>query len=504
MLDSNIMNNNDEINVDVKCIEDLPEEILLRIFRYLPPYEDYASVRLVCRQWERLWREIKKWRRDTFHSNLSLSTSPVSIHWHSIDPPAKFNLTPRFSHSVCYVDSKRMLYVFGGSRDMATSLNDFWRLDLSTRSWERILATGRYPPPKSSATFIDDENGNLILFGGRSMIYIDDIHIREQLHSELHSYSFERNSWSLHDNLNEPGPICDHSASMINVNNQKRMIVFGGNTGTREQPSPLQRTNDLWQWTDIHTNTWTMIQVDGIRPEPRKGHSQFTLNSENIFIVGGSSSTRFCHDVWLFSFQTNQWTQIPVNNPHPHDFAPNNDDSPYCMAIPSCILVTFGRIKRHPTENERNMYSQYDFSHCDKKSREELSLPPSSSSDESDEKTRYPVTTHKRSIIPSSIKTKYNMIEISGGFQIYRLDLSNIFSLNPCVTWLPSKCTSVFGSPTHSSLYYSLICARSELILFGGVEKRKLHLQKKLSENDIRYQSISGTLAFITISNIPL
>jgi hypothetical protein len=99
-------------------------------------YRDYASIRLVCRQWERLWREISKWRRETFNKNLSLSTSSVPIHWNSVDPPTRFNLTPRFSHSVCYVDSEQMLYVFGGSRDMATSLNDFWRLNLSTRRLE--------------------------------------------------------------------------------------------------------------------------------------------------------------------------------------------------------------------------------------------------------------------------------------------------------------------------------------------------------------------------------
>ena len=121
-------------STDVGCrtITNLPEEVLLRIFEYLLPYE-YTSIRLVCQQWARLSRTTKKWRLNTFHRNLSSPTSPVSIHWSLIDPPARFNLTPRFSHSVCYVDSQRLLYVFGGRRDFATSLNDFWRLDLSTR-----------------------------------------------------------------------------------------------------------------------------------------------------------------------------------------------------------------------------------------------------------------------------------------------------------------------------------------------------------------------------------
>jgi hypothetical protein len=143
------MSDNDGTSFDTTRIDDLPEEILLRIFRYILPYKydkgngsiptstccsrDYSSIRLVCHQWARLARVISKWRRDTFHDGLSISTHAVPIHWQTVNPPARFNLIPRFAHSTCYVDSKRMLYVFGGSRDATTSLNDFWRLDLSTR-----------------------------------------------------------------------------------------------------------------------------------------------------------------------------------------------------------------------------------------------------------------------------------------------------------------------------------------------------------------------------------
>jgi hypothetical protein len=152
------------------------------------------------------------------------------------------------------------------------------------------------------------------------------------------------------------------------------------------------------------------------------------------------------------------------------------------MVSSSRILVTFGRIKRHLTEIERNSYSQYDFSHCDKQNSTTTTLPNN---------------LNRRSILPN----KYNLMDISNGFQIYRLDISNILTLNPFVTWLPSKSTTVFGSPSYSSLYYSLIYARSEFVLFGGIEKRKLHLQKILSDNN---PSKSGTLAFITLSNISL
>ena len=101
-------------------------------------------------------------------------------------------------------------------------------------------------------------------------------------------------------------------------------------------------------------------------------------------------------------------------------------------------------------------------------------------------------------------ENRYKMMEVSKGLQMYRLDISKVLSLNPCVTWLPSKCTSVFGSPSYSPVYYSLISARSELILFGGIDRKVLSLHNNTSRRDHRSHSLSGTLAFITISNIPL
>ncbi|CAF4389655.1 unnamed protein product, partial [Rotaria sordida] len=88
----------------------------------------------------------------------------------------------------------------------------------------------------------------------------------------------------------------------------------------------------------------------------------------------------------------------------------------------------------------------------------------------SDETTRYSII-YKRAILPFK-PNKYNMMDISTNFQMYQLDISNIFSLNPFVTWLPTKCTSVFNSPSCSSLSCSLTCARNELILFDGIEKK--------------------------------
>ena len=245
------------------------------------------------------------------------------------------------------------------------------------------------------------------------------------------------------------------------------------------------------------------------------GHSQFTVNNaDHILVVGGSSSTRVCRDVWLYSLETHQWTEIAVHNQYPHDFSPNSEDVPhlpFCFVASSRILVTFARIKRQPTEKERDAYSQYDFSHCDDSSRNPWSplarVPlPSSSSDESDETIRASSTIKR--IIPVVKQNKYHVMDLASGFQMYRMDLSNLFVANAFVSWLPSKSTSVFGSPSRSCVCYSLVCARSELVLFGGTERRKIQQGRILPQRDQlfsrRPQSMEGTLAFVTLSNLAL
>ena len=154
------------------------------------------------------------------------------------------------------------------------------RVDLLLWDWallvgERILATRHSPPSKSSSKLIDDQNRNLFLFGGRSMICVDVIHhLREQLHSELRSYSMERNTWTLHVYLNEPGAICDHSAPMVG----HQMIVFEGPIIPSDQ-TVAQPSHDLWGMDEWLEETLSLYLGEGVKPEARKGQTTIRLNS---------------------------------------------------------------------------------------------------------------------------------------------------------------------------------------------------------------------------------
>ena len=65
---------------------------------------------------------------------------------------------------ICSITDNTM-YVFGGCTCTSTTFNDFWKLDLSTRKWVRLLTMGTYPAPKACATLVYYE-GTLVLFGG--------------------------------------------------------------------------------------------------------------------------------------------------------------------------------------------------------------------------------------------------------------------------------------------------------------------------------------------------
>ncbi|CAF0980537.1 unnamed protein product [Didymodactylos carnosus] len=508
----------------------------------------------VCKQWYRILSDVRKWRLSTFYS--SFSDSPPHIHWRIYDTPLRLNITPRFNHAVCYVDSYYM-YVFGGNRDILTTLNDFWRFDISTRMWERILATGTYPPPKSAATFIEFEQ-QLYLYGGKSMIHVDDVHVRQQQHSELHIYSLDRNCWYLQSSINDPGGIADHSASVLN----RSMIVFGGLLESRRQKS-----NELYEYK-FDEKSWTKVDVNGVKPEPRQGQSQCTYNNDYILIIGGcigvvNPSSSPARAVWLFCYSVRQWTQITVQN---FDFCPEE-----IASIPTCILpnkqyaVTFGRCKRIPSIQTCLKYSQYDFSTSRITVEQEehphslVRLIPSSSSDECSSageeqqntttstssaclrqrgkpsirfnasKNRekqllslqrmedrlktlrthpYP-TTQLPTNKPSTVEPRhqqqqqnYNLFEVINGLQMFVLDLRNVITDRTC-QWKPISTLSVLGSP-RSVISYSLICARSELILFGGVETKRTIQHQTLHQKGERPKPSKGCLCFITSSQIAL
>lgn len=98
----------------------------------------------------------------------------------------------RFSHSA--VIYKNSMFVFGGGSSTATTFNDLWRFDLSSRKWDRPISMGNYPSPKACATLVCYKN-SLILFGGWRHPTTFPPYQSWRLFDELHSYNVVENRW---------------------------------------------------------------------------------------------------------------------------------------------------------------------------------------------------------------------------------------------------------------------------------------------------------------------
>ena len=60
-----------------------------------------------------------------------------------------------------------------------------WKFDLTSRTWSRILASGKYPTPKALATFVQYKD-KFVLFGGWRLVYSSIYYfIHPVLRSEL-------------------------------------------------------------------------------------------------------------------------------------------------------------------------------------------------------------------------------------------------------------------------------------------------------------------------------
>ncbi|KAL4220839.1 F-box only protein 42 [Mactra antiquata] len=294
----------DEENDTDKSICDLPEEIVEIILMKLSPYNDLRSASLVCRSWWRLVQVVKRKLRQIYIQSVANST----LEWTSIRPDVGSQITERYSHCCCYYD--KSLYVFGGCTASKTTLNDLWRFDLVSREWIRPLAMGTYPSPKACASMVVYQD-NLVLYGGWSHPTPFPLHQAARFFSELHVYKPATNRWSHLTTLSQQSPVAGHSASVIG----DKMVVFGGSQ------VPGVRTNDVIYF-DFLEVTWKVPRIVGnIKPSPRYGHTQVTLDDTHILIMGGLGGGNLgphtvLYDCWLLSINEDEWRweQITIDN----------------------------------------------------------------------------------------------------------------------------------------------------------------------------------------------
>merc|ERR1712226_247815 len=205
------------------------------------------------------------------------------------------------------------MYIFGGCTSTATTFNDLWRLDLTTRRWHRPIATGTYPSPKACSVLVKYKK-KLILFGGWTHPSMYPLH-RWRLFNELHSYDIENSTWTqlltpapaarenLEDDTLRPPTMAGHSATI----HRGKLIVFGGLQKQRNSIGQFSSSSYVWSF-DLERMSWMQEDIPEPRPTPRYGQSQLYLDETHLLILGGCGGpSNIFNDVWLLSMgQSNQ------------------------------------------------------------------------------------------------------------------------------------------------------------------------------------------------------
>lgn len=104
------------------------------------------------------------------------------------------------------------------------------------------------------------------------------------------------------------------------------MITFGGRIFNQgEQAYPL--SDAAWCF-DFERQEWSEILIEGqgehgvkIKPAPRYGHTQVTIDDNNILLIGGCGGpNQIFSDVWLLTsspgrkFVKAKWEKVKVKN----------------------------------------------------------------------------------------------------------------------------------------------------------------------------------------------
>jgi uncharacterized protein (TIGR03437 family) len=89
----------------------------------------------------------------------------------------------------------------------------------------------------------------------------------------------------------------------------RQLLMFGGQDASADR-------NDLWSYS-VDREQWTQINPSGTPPSPRHGHTvTFDPVRDRIVVIAGQGND-FFGDVWAYDIRTNAWIQLSANSSGP-------------------------------------------------------------------------------------------------------------------------------------------------------------------------------------------
>lgn len=218
------------------------------------------------------------------------------------------------------------LVLFGGqitAGGQVTPLNDTWRFDLTTHTWEPLATFGTLPPARYRHTVIcDAPRHRMLVYGGLGVSgYLNDVW----------SLDLDTATWSQIVSSGEiPAARARHNAVYDPL--RDRMVVFGGNEGTV--------MSDTLHALDLATLTWSRITPKQSAPTPRQAAGMvYNSISDRLVLFGGQDTSGLLSDVWVFNFPDSTWNKLNPTGLYP---TPRYDISAAYDSLNNQVLIFGG------------------------------------------------------------------------------------------------------------------------------------------------------------------
>eukprot|EP01137_Pigoraptor_chileana_P007859 Opistho-2@53973 len=202
---------------------------------------------------------------------------------------------PREHHTMVLGDGA--FYLFGGARDRKTYYADLYRFSLASRQWERVVADSDGPCPRAGhLSFISE--GKLYVYGG----YCGDGGF-DAIYDTFWLPIYERGSaWT---SVETSGVLPRTSRQIASVSHWSGTYAFGGYDGKAPQGHlcRLKMPEMAWEtvpvWLVLDNVGAAAVGSVGTFPTPRYGHCMY-LNGDELIVFGGSGSM-YLNDVIRFN-----------------------------------------------------------------------------------------------------------------------------------------------------------------------------------------------------------
>ncbi|KAJ5080512.1 kelch repeat protein [Anaeramoeba ignava] len=195
-------------------------------------------------------------------------------------------------HSIVNRELQRELILFGGTNN-EHSFNDLWRFNYEFLRWEKIKVESKEKPsPRHSCTGVlvnDDEK--LLIFGGFTGHYSGPL-------NDIWIFDFESNKWEEMIQKNTVSGQKDHTTCVLG----NRVYTLGG----AQNNAFMRDLTNKFQCFDITTKKWTELPSF---PFNIRWHTM-VAHKNQLIVFGGYVNSQYSNQTWSFDIKLNQWIEI--------------------------------------------------------------------------------------------------------------------------------------------------------------------------------------------------